>query len=125
MQSAVVVPDPRAGRSTGCGQDACRAVAGLVAAAFQTPLADLGAPTRGRAQVAAVRQTAMYLAHVKLGLTLTAVGRQFGRDRTTVAHACARIEDSRDDPACDDVMTVLEAAVDAWRGGFGGAGGRS
>ena len=44
--------------------------------------------TRGERRIANARQVAMYIAHVNCGLSLTDVGRQFGRDRTTVAHAC-------------------------------------
>ena len=56
---------------------------------------------------------AMYLAHVAFGLTFTRVGICFGRDRTTVRHACALIEDRRDDPA-------LELALVGARGGAAG-----
>ena len=66
-------------------------------------------PTRGRSRVAFARQVAMYLAHVTFGLTLTTVGRAFGRDRTTVAHACALVEDARDDPEFDHTLELLEA----------------
>ena len=60
---------------------------------------DLRRMTRGRAKVALARQVAMYLAHVGCGLSLTATGRLFERDRTTVAHACGVIEDRRDRPS--------------------------
>lgn len=62
------------------------------------------------APIALARQTAMYLAHVTFGLTFTEVGRLFRRDRTTVAHACAVIEDLRDDPAIDRALSILEGA---------------
>ena len=52
---------------------------------------DLRCMSRGRANVALARQVAMYLAHVVCGMTLTDTGRLFGRDRTTVAHACSVI----------------------------------
>jgi chromosomal replication initiation ATPase DnaA len=68
-------------------------------------------PTRGRSRVAFARQVAMYLAHVAFGLTLTTVGRAFGRDRTTVSHACALVEDARDDPEIDRTLELLEAIV--------------
>jgi chromosomal replication initiation ATPase DnaA len=55
----------------------------------------------------------MYLAHVACGLTLTDTGRLFGRDRTTVAHACGVIEDRRDDPLFDRALDLLEWAVPA------------
>jgi chromosomal replication initiation ATPase DnaA len=58
---------------------------------------------------------AMYLAHIMLGLSLTEVGDRFGRDRTTVAHACARVEDGRDDPVFDAAVTRLEAVIADWQ----------
>lgn len=72
---------------------------------------DLRRSTRGRAKVALARQVAMYLAHVGCGLSLTETGRLFGRDRTTVAHACGVIEDRRDDPLFDRALDLLEWAV--------------
>jgi hypothetical protein len=73
--------------------------------------ADLSAPSRGKAPVALARQAAMYLAHVSCGLSLTDVGAVFSRDRTTVAHACAVIEDRRDDPVFDRALELLEWIV--------------
>jgi chromosomal replication initiation ATPase DnaA len=55
----------------------------------------------------------MYLAHVAGGLTLVEVARLFARDRTTVAHACAVVEDRRDDPEFDRTLAVLEFALAA------------
>jgi hypothetical protein len=74
---------------------------------------DLRRMSRGRARVALARQVAMYLAHVACGLTLTDTGKLFGRDRTTVAHACGVIEDRRDDPLFDRALDLLEWAVPA------------
>jgi chromosomal replication initiation ATPase DnaA len=97
-------------------------IEGLVAAALGARLGELKSARRGRAPIASARQAAMYLAHVKLGLSLTSVGEQFRRDRTTVAHACALIEDSRDDPRREQVFACLEAAIDLWQHGFGQMG---
>ena len=72
---------------------------------------DLHGITRGRARIAFARQVAMYLAHVACRLSLTDTGRLFGRDRTTVAHACTVIEDRRDDPVFDRALDLLEWAV--------------
>ena len=44
-------------------------------------------------------------------LTLTEVGQVFARDRTTVAHACTRVEDLRDDPAFDRALELLESVM--------------
>ena len=74
---------------------------------------DLHRLSRGRAEVALARQVAMYLAHVACGLTMSDTGRLFGRDRTTVAHACGVIEDRRDDPLFDRALDLLEWSVPA------------
>lgn len=81
------------------------------AAAARIPLAGMRAANRGRKPVALARQTAMYLTHVAFGLSLTRVGVCFGRDRTTVRHACALIEDRRDDPGLEFGLTALETAL--------------
>lgn len=87
-----------------------------VAAITRVPTATLRDPRRGRRPIALARQTAMYLAHVAFGLTFTRVGICFGRDRTTVRHACALIEDRRDDPALEFALSALEAGLLALSG---------
>jgi chromosomal replication initiation ATPase DnaA len=89
---------------------------------------DLIAPSRGKAVSAFARQTAMYLAHVGFQLSLTRVGRAFGRDRTTVRHGCALIEEARDDIRFDQALDAVEAAMRKfeqalrqWVGEAGGA----
>jgi hypothetical protein len=82
-----------------------------VGAAFAVARTALWSPTRGPPAEAFARQVAMYLAHVGLGLSLGTVGRLFARDRTTVAHACALIEDRRDAPPFDRALDLLEGAM--------------
>lgn len=65
-------------------------------------------PRRGRAAVADARHLAIYLQHVVFGASLTACGAAFARDRTSVRHACARIEDRRDEPRFDRAVAHLE-----------------
>ena len=55
-------------------------------------------------------------------MTLTEVGGMFGRDRTTVAHGCLKVEIRRDDPMFDRALDVLSWALptlvtrpDVWR----------
>jgi chromosomal replication initiation ATPase DnaA len=67
--------------------------------------------TRGVRDIASARQVAMYLAHVSCGMTLTEVGAMFGRDRTTVAHGCLKVEIRRDDPMFDRALDVLSWAL--------------
>jgi len=78
---------------------------------FEVPVQDIRAPRRCAARTAFARQVAMYLAHVVFGLSLTEVGILFGRDRTTVAHGCAVVEDRRDDPVFDRALAVAEFAL--------------
>jgi hypothetical protein len=82
-----------------------------VAPAFAVAHAELWARRRGKPAAAFARQVAMYLAHVECGLTLTEVGRLFARDRTTVAHACSRIEDRRDEAPFDRSLALLEGIL--------------
>lgn len=72
---------------------------------------EMRAKHRRRENVAFARQVAMYLAHTCGGISLSEVGRIFARDRTTVAHACAVVEDMRDDPAFDRCLAFLEIAL--------------
>ncbi|MEM9668276.1 MAG: helix-turn-helix domain-containing protein [Pseudomonadota bacterium] len=66
---------------------------------------------RGSAEVAFARQIAMYIVYVGLGLSLTRVANAFGRDRTTVSHACRQIEDRRENPVFDDWLESLETVL--------------
>jgi chromosomal replication initiation ATPase DnaA len=91
-------------------------VAAAVAAAFIIPIGELGATKRRSATTAFARQNAMYLAHVALGLNYTDVGRAFGRDRTTAAHACRVVEDRRTDPGFDARLALLEHLLRRSRG---------
>lgn len=88
-----------------------RAIESAVAAVFEVDVNELHARSRGSARTAFARQVAMYLAHVACGISLTDVGVLFGRDRTTVAHACGLVEDRRDDPDLDYRLEHLEGAV--------------
>jgi ATPase involved in DNA replication initiation len=94
----------------------CAAAIRLVAREKRVSHRMLTHPARCRAGTARARQLAMYLSHVVLGRTLTEVGEAFGRDRTTVSHACALIEDMRDDPAFDSELERLEQLLLAENG---------
>lgn len=102
------------GRRSGAGAGQCGAsgprLAALVCAdLLSVELSDIYSQGRGPARVALARQSAAYLAHVVLAMTYEQVGRAFGRDRTTIAHACRRIEDLRDRPAFDRLIGAAEA----------------
>ena len=82
-----------------------------VAYVFDIHVDEINKPTRGSAQASLARQVAMYLAHVGLEMSLTRVGLAFGRDRTTAAYACHKVEDRRDDPEFDNKLDELEACI--------------
>lgn len=119
--AALVVQPPNSdsGNHAGPARQSCddaldakvRSIYFAVSMVYSIERGILDHPTRGRSRVAFARQVAMYLAHISFGLTLTTVGRAFGRDRTTVAHACALVEDARDDPEIDRTLELLEAIV--------------
>lgn len=67
---------------------------------------------RARAEVAFARQVAMYLTHVVFGVSYNEVATAFRRERSTVAHACAVVEDARDDLSFDGFMERLERQLE-------------
>ena len=82
----------------------------ITANALGVSRAAAGAPTRQSARSARARQIAMYLAHVGLGQDYSTIGRAFGRDPSTARHACARIEERRDEAGLDCILRHLEWA---------------
>ncbi|WP_224701702.1 helix-turn-helix domain-containing protein [Devosia aquimaris] len=100
----------------------CSAVIALVAQEKNLPPHLLVHPSRCRRATARARQLAMYLSHVVMGHSLTEIARAFGRDRTTVSHACALIEDLRDDPGFDAEVSRYERRLEEAAGEAGGHG---
>ncbi len=96
-------------------QDLARARLASAAAAyaFGAPPEALDTTGRGARRVSHVRQVAMYLAHVSFGMNLARVALAFGRDRSTAAHACHKIEDARDDARLDAILDALEECLRA------------
>lgn len=97
-------------------EHAVRLAVGLAAFALKIPAEDILSPRQRDHRVARARQVAMYLSHVALGMSLARVATALHRDRSTVAHACHRIEDIRDDPGVDAWLDELEEQVRAVSG---------
>ncbi len=98
-------------------------VGAVVSSIFQISKDQIFSPQRGKASVAFARQTAMYLTHITCGHSYTDIGCFFGRDRTTVSHACQLIEDKREDPDIDWSLDLMEHSIlslinhfDEWNG---------
>jgi len=90
---------------------AARLSADVAGYALRVSAADVLSASRGSAEVAFARQVAIYLCHVGFEFSLARVAAAFGRDRSTVAHACHAIEDRRDDAQFDLWIGSLEAMV--------------
>ena len=86
----------------------CRAVRQMVAELVML-FGDRILTRRDRRRMACqVRQIAMYVCHVALRMPQHEIAIAFGRDRTTVGHACHVVEDRRDDPFFDDFVSAVE-----------------
>lgn len=94
-------------------EDAAKArlTADIVGYALKRPGAEIFNEARGTPDAVFARQVAMYLCYTGFELSLARVAVAFERDRSTVSHACHRIEDRRDDPAFDQWIESLEAMV--------------
>lgn len=88
--------------------EVCEAMIDICSALFNVSSKELRQTGRTSNGVARVRQIAMYVTHVSLGVTMQEVGRGFGRDRTTVRHACHLVEDMRDDEDFDLAVVRTE-----------------
>lgn len=86
----------------------CQCVLDQAAILFGIPARELRKPGRSRLEVARVRQIAMYVSHIVLGITMRDVGRGFDRDRTTVLHACQVVEDLRENREFDAAVAMME-----------------
>ncbi len=85
--------------------------ASIASYAVGVPQQDIVDDARGSMNTAFARQVAMYLCHVGFELSLARVAAAFGRDRSTVAHACHAIEDRRDEGQFDLWIGALEAMM--------------
>ena len=83
----------------------------LVAFATGVGAQEIAAGSRSSTEVSRARQVAMYLAHTVCAWPLARVGSAFGRDRSTAAHACQRVEDMREDAAFDTLVNECETCV--------------
>ncbi len=85
--------------------------AGVVGYALRVSPNAILADSRGSNSESRARQIAMYLTYVGFELSLARVALAFGRDRSTVAHACRQIEDARDAAEFDSWLNQLERGL--------------
>ena len=89
----------------------CDGVIDILSTFFNVSGRELRSQSRCERSVARVRQIGIYVAHVTLALTMSEVGRAFGRDRSTVNHACHLIEDMREELEFDRIVQTIENIV--------------
>ena len=80
----------------------------LAASIHRVAPADLSLVRRGGVNVVAARQLAIYLVHVVFGFDRDSTARLFGRDRRTIARACAHVEDQRDAADAGRTLDTIE-----------------
>jgi len=79
---------------------------------YGVPVEEVRKPTRGRPLVSRTRQVAVHLARSVFALSHRQLAAEFGRDRSTVKHACEQIERMREDNAeFDSTMRWMEALL--------------
>lgn len=86
---------------------------GLVALDTGVHGGQIRSPRRRDNGAARARHIAMYLAHVGYSWPLHRVAGAFGRDRSTVSHACHVVEDLREDRGFDARLDALEDCLKA------------
>ena len=84
---------------------------GVVAYALGFDLTDMLGQARGRRHHCLGRQLSMYLTYTAFEMSLSRCAYAFGRDRSTVAHACHTVEARRDDAAFDNWVDGLESSL--------------
>jgi chromosomal replication initiation ATPase DnaA len=92
---------------------AAELAASVASYALGVPQAAILNNERGDAAMAFARHVAMYLCYVGFELSLARVAAAFGRDRSTVAHACHGIEDRREEAQFDLWIAGLESMLRA------------
>ncbi len=88
-----------------------RLVMALVCQIFSLKEGYILGSSRGPSRLVLARHMLQYLSHIVFGLNYTDVARMTCRDRTSVAHACGRIEDERDDRDFDKAVFFLELSL--------------
>ncbi|WP_192843080.1 helix-turn-helix domain-containing protein [Aureimonas frigidaquae] len=98
-----------AGKDGWSMDDTACALAVAISSAFcEQPEDEIACRARCRAATSDARHIAIYLAHVVFQRPRRVIAEAFQRDRTTIAHALSRVEDRRDDPAFDALVTRME-----------------
>ncbi|MGC6471934.1 MAG: helix-turn-helix domain-containing protein [Parvibaculales bacterium] len=100
-------PDPEAVRQFAC----MYLVVANISIVHRMPINAIMDTRRGRKRVSEARQLSQYLCHISFRQSFSDIGKSFKRDRTSVSHACQRIENLRDVGNYDLATDCLEWGV--------------
>jgi chromosomal replication initiation ATPase DnaA len=79
---------------------------------YGVPVEEMRKPTRGRPHVARARQIAIHLARNVFAMSHKQLAAEFGRDRSTIHHACDLIEAMREDSTeFDSTLRWMESLL--------------
>jgi chromosomal replication initiation ATPase DnaA len=82
----------------------------IVMQIYGVPVAEMRAPTRGRPLVARARQIAIHLTRSVFDMSHKQLAGEFGRDRSTICHACHLIDRLREeDQELDSTLCWMES----------------
>ncbi|MEM1140396.1 MAG: helix-turn-helix domain-containing protein [Pseudomonadota bacterium] len=84
----------------------------LASLLFHVETKQIFGKTRSLRRVSSARQVGMYLSHTLFGVTFGEIADLLRRDRTTVRHGVRRVEDLREDPEFDELITSVEVLLD-------------
>jgi chromosomal replication initiation ATPase DnaA len=68
----------------------------IVAQVYGVPVEEMKRPTRGRPHAARARQIAIHLTQLVFQMSQRQLAREYGRDRSTIHHACRTIAGMRE-----------------------------
>jgi hypothetical protein len=83
----------------------------LAALIYGVDRAQMCETNRSSRKMTDARQVAMYLANVALAVSYEQIGVYSNRNRATIRHGIERVEDRRDNPAFDELITSLEVLL--------------
>ncbi len=82
----------------------------IVMQVYAIPADEMRAPTRGRPLAARARQIAIHLARRVFQMSYKQLAAEFGRDRSTIIHACQVIRNQRaDNGEFDSTLCWMES----------------
>jgi chromosomal replication initiation ATPase DnaA len=88
----------------------CDRVIAAVSTLLQVSSGEI-ATARRNARIVHARHVSMYLAHVVLRVAVRHIATSFQRERSTVAYACRKIEEQREETHFDIKLDLIERLI--------------